>query len=64
MPISQQSDDSLVISVKEARKLLGHSGKKMPDSQIVELIVQLTSMADDFLQDIGSTNYNSQYHAT
>jgi|GEM_PF-2403779 len=64
MPIPQQSGDLLVISVKEARKLLGQSGKAMSDSQIAELIVLLTSMADDFLQNIGSTNYNSQYHAT
>lgn len=64
MPISHQTGGPLVISVKEARKLLGQSGKSMSDSQIAELIVQLTSMADDFLQDIGSTNYNGQYHAT
>lgn len=46
----------LVISVKEARKLLGKSGKEISDSQIVELVQTLTSVADDFLQDLGSTN--------
>jgi ribonuclease HIII len=48
----------LVISVKEARKLLGQDGKSLTDSQIVELIQTLTVVADDFLQDIGSINYN------
>lgn len=57
MPIFGQAD-KLVISVKEARKLLGESCKTMPDSQIIELIATLTGMADEFLQDLGSTKYN------
>jgi hypothetical protein len=58
MPFSGQTDDQLVISVKEARKLLGMDGKLLPDSQIAELIKTLTSVANDYLQDLGSINYN------
>lgn len=47
-----------VISVKEARKLLGVDGKALSDNQIAELVEALTSMANDFLQDLGSINYN------
>ena len=60
MVSSQQADSQLVISVKEARKLLGKSAKNMADSQIAELIVTLTSVASDFLQDLGSINYNGK----
>lgn len=44
----------LVISIKEARKLLGKRSRNMMDSQIEELILLLTSMAEDFLQNDGS----------
>lgn len=53
IPATQQ-----VISVKEARKLLGKDGKTLSDNQLVELIQTLTLVADDFLQDLGSINYN------
>lgn len=49
-----------VISVKEARKLLGQDGKSLSDSQIAELIGTLTSVANDYLQDLGSINYNGK----
>lgn len=52
------NNDQLVISVKEARKLLGQDGKTLSDSQVIELIQTLTVVADDFLQDLGSINYN------
>lgn len=52
------NSDQLVISVKEARKLLGLDGKTLSDNQVIELIQTLTVVADDFLQDIGSINYN------
>ena len=55
---SLKSDDKLVISLKEARKLLGQDGKLLSDSQVIELIQTLTVVADDFLQNIGSINYN------
>jgi|GEM_PF-1623334 len=48
----------LVISTKEARKLIGKSSKQLSDNQIIEQILTLTSVADNFLQDLGSTNYN------
>lgn len=50
--------DQLVISVKEARKLLGRDGKTLSDTQVIELVQTLTVVADDFLSDIGSINYN------
>lgn len=47
----------LTISVKEARKLLGKTAQEMSDNQITALILTLTDVADNFLQDLGSTNY-------
>jgi hypothetical protein len=55
---SIKSDDKLVISLKEARKLLGHDGKSLSDNQVIELIQTLTVVADNFLLDLGSINYN------
>lgn len=52
------SDDKLVISLKEARKLLGQDGKLLSDNQVIELIQTLTVVADNFLLDLGSINYN------
>jgi hypothetical protein len=43
-----------LITVKEARKLLGADARGMSDDQIEELILLLTSTAEDFLQDKGS----------
>lgn len=60
MSISRQTGGQQVISVKEARKLLGLDGKMLSDSQIAELIETLTSVANDFLQGIGSINYNGK----
>jgi hypothetical protein len=54
------NSDQLVISIKEARKLLGKDGKTLSDSQVIELIQTLTVVADDFLQDLGSINYNGK----
>lgn len=50
--------DPLVISVKEARKLLGKDGKTLSDNQVIELVQTLTVVADNFLLDLGSINYN------
>ena len=47
-----------LINIKEARKLLGKDGKLLSDYQIVELIQSLTSLAEIFLLDLGSNNYN------
>ncbi len=49
---------TLPISIKEARKLLGVSAAGLSDDQIAELVICLTEVADNFLQDLGSTNYN------
>ncbi len=43
-------DVNLIITVKEARKLLGKDSRNMSDSHVVELIQLLTSIANDFLQ--------------
>lgn len=43
-----------LITVKEARKLLGADARSLSNDQIEELIALLTSIADDFLQDKGS----------
>lgn len=43
-----------IISIKEARKLLGKRSEHMSDNQVKELINLLTSMAEDFLQNNGS----------
>jgi len=51
------SSDQLVISIKEARKILGKDAHNMSDSQVKDLIEILTSMADDFLQNKGSKVY-------
>lgn len=43
-----------IITVKEARKLLGKKSESMSDDQVKDLIEFLTSMAEDFLQNNGS----------
>ena len=58
MLTSTNPSGDLAISVKEARKLLGQDGITLSDSQVIELIQTLTVVADDFLQDLGSINYN------
>lgn len=47
-------NDQLVISIKEARKLLGKDAHTLSDNQVKELVLLLTSMAEDFLQTNGS----------
>lgn len=49
-----ESFSKLIITVKEARKLLGADAKELSDNQIEEEIVRLTSMAEEFLQNDGS----------
>ncbi len=44
----------LIISVPEARKLLGKDAHTLSDDQVKELIASLTSMAEQFLQNSGS----------
>lgn len=43
-----------IITVKEARKLLGADAKELSDSQVEEEILRLTSIAEEFLQNNGS----------
>ena len=50
----------LGISIKEARRLLGVDAKGMSDHQIAELILDLTSIGSNFLDNLGSTNYNGK----
>lgn len=44
----------LIISVKEARKILGKQSRAMSDGQIEEMIIILSDMSERFLQNIGS----------
>jgi hypothetical protein len=41
----------LIITVKEARKLLGSNSHTMSDDQVKELIMILSGMAEKFLQN-------------
>lgn len=43
-----------LISVLEARKLLGKDAKNLNDDQVIEIISTLTLMARKYLQDAGS----------
>ena len=44
----------LIISIPEARKLLGKDAHTMSDDQVKDMIVVLTSIAEQFLQNDGS----------
>lgn len=44
--------DLPVISVKEARKLLGTEARSMDDEQIMLIILLLTEAADEYLKKI------------
>jgi hypothetical protein len=52
--LHSNKNDQLVISVKEARKILGIDAHTLSDNQVKELVLVLTSMAEDFLQTNGS----------
>lgn len=41
--------NGLIISIKEARKLLGYKSTELDDSQIEELIITLTTVAEEYL---------------
>lgn len=44
----------LIISVKEARKILGKQAHSMSDDQVEEMIIVLSDMSERFLQNSGS----------
>lgn len=50
----EATNQKLIISVPEARKYLGKDAYTLSDDQVKELIVSLTSMAEQFLQNSGS----------
>lgn len=50
------SVEHLVISVKEARKLLGKDGEGLSDTQIEHLIITLTEVSAKALTQNGSKN--------
>jgi hypothetical protein len=53
--ISKQPGSSrLIISVGEARRLLGKDAKSLTDDQVEEQILLLSSLAENFLQDNSS----------
>ena len=43
---------SLIISIKEARKLLGKEAKEMSDDQIEELIINLRSIVRNHIRTV------------
>ena len=46
--------DHLPISVKEARKLLGYTDIELSDDQVIEVILALKDIADNFINKVGS----------
>lgn len=44
----------LIISVKEARKILGKQAHAISDNQIEEMIILLSDMSERFLKNTGS----------
>lgn len=50
----QSDKTSLPIGVKEARKLLGRKYGHLNDDQIGEIILVLTLIARDYLENLGS----------
>lgn len=49
-------DSRSIISVKEARKLMGRDSQSLTDDQIIEIVDTLTDIARQFLQNTGSKN--------
>lgn len=49
-----QQGDYHIISVKEARKLLGQEGGELSDDQITLLITTLTQLSSSQLSKVGS----------
>lgn len=45
-----------IITVKEARKLLGKDAKSLSDTQIQEIVITLQVMARKYLDNSGSNN--------
>lgn len=45
-----------IITVGEARKLLGETGSRLDDSQIEELIVKLDGIVRAFLSEVPKSN--------
>lgn len=45
------SQTLLLISVKEARKLLGKDAEKLSDDQIEEMIILMTAVGAEYLRD-------------
>ena len=52
--VSQFGDAKLVISVKEARKLLGKDFKDMPDKVIEDMIIKLNLISKGFIEQFVS----------
>ncbi len=49
-PTLEQLTASLIISPKEARKILGYTAKDLSDSQLIPLILQLEDLALELLK--------------
>lgn len=56
--MSLRNGTKSVISVKEARKLLGKEGDQLTDIQVEVLIDQLVSLSSDFLRRNKSISFD------
>lgn len=54
---SQFVDQKLSISIKEARKILGKDAANLTDNQVKDLILELSFIAEYFLQSVTNIYY-------
>ena len=46
------NDDGLIMSVEEARKILGHAYDKYSDERIKEMIINLDELAEAYFKNV------------
>lgn len=54
--LRSQKDDKFVITVKEARKILGAQASTLSDTQVQDIIGTLTLLAKQYIGQTGSKN--------
>lgn len=60
MEVSLFSEKNLIISVKEARKLIGAEANDLTDSEVLQIIQELTQLADIYISSLkGGDNEQS-----
>lgn len=50
----------LIISSKQARRLLGKDAKKLSDDEVTDIIITLTALASAFLRRPSMTNHKQE----